>query len=105
MALKECWWCTERCLDWGVGGGPDLIIDDATLLIHHGVKADEESGKVADPESTDNPVMLAIVRTSTARWRRGSSASPRRPPPASSRCRSPTLSCSMPSTSPRARLL
>ena len=25
-ALEECWWCTERCLDWGVGGGPDLIV-------------------------------------------------------------------------------
>ena len=35
--LWEYWWCTERCLDWGVGSGPDLIVDDggdATLLIH-----------------------------------------------------------------------
>ncbi|VAH37369.1 unnamed protein product [Triticum turgidum subsp. durum] len=56
--LEEYWWCTERCLDWGAGGGPDLIVDDggdATLLIHEGVKAEEEfekSGKVPDPEST-----------------------------------------------------
>ncbi|CAN1790165.1 SAHH [Linum perenne] len=35
--LQEYWWCTERALDWGPGGGPDLIVDDggdATLLIH-----------------------------------------------------------------------
>ncbi|XP_043717533.1 adenosylhomocysteinase 1-like [Telopea speciosissima] len=33
--LDEYWWCSERDLDWGPGGGPDLIIDDggdATLL-------------------------------------------------------------------------
>ncbi|VAH52666.1 unnamed protein product [Triticum turgidum subsp. durum] len=69
--LEEYWWCTERCLDWGVGGGPDLIVDDggdATLLIHEGVKAEEEfekSGKVPDPESTDNPefkIVLTIIR-------------------------------------------
>ena len=57
-ALEECWWCTERCLDWGVGGSPDLILDDAPLLILHGVKADEEPSKVAEPGSTDNPVVL-----------------------------------------------
>nr|AAL09400.1 cytokinin binding protein [Petunia x hybrida] len=26
--LQEYWWCTERALDWGPGGGPDLIVDD-----------------------------------------------------------------------------
>jgi S-adenosylhomocysteine hydrolase len=34
--LQEYWWCTERALDWGPGGGPDLIVDDggdAILLI------------------------------------------------------------------------
>ena len=40
--LEEYWWCTEKALDWGPGGGLDLIVDDggdATLLIHEGVKA------------------------------------------------------------------
>ncbi|KAK9090543.1 hypothetical protein Sjap_023720 [Stephania japonica] len=52
--LQEYWWCMERALDWGPGGGPNLIVDDggdATLLIHEGVKAEEEfakSGKVPD---------------------------------------------------------
>jgi S-adenosylhomocysteine hydrolase len=44
--LEEYWWCTERCLDWGEAGGPDLIVGDATLLIHEGVNAEEEFGKI-----------------------------------------------------------
>ncbi|CAI0437681.1 unnamed protein product [Linum tenue] len=49
--LQEYWWCTERALDWGPGGGPDLIVDDggdATLLIHEGVKAEEEYEKTEE---------------------------------------------------------
>ncbi|XP_074569774.1 adenosylhomocysteinase-like [Curcuma longa] len=69
--LTEYWWCTERCLDWGADGGPDLIVDDggdATLLIHEGVKAEEEyekSGKLPDPASTDNAefqIVFGIIR-------------------------------------------
>ncbi|KAJ8475821.1 hypothetical protein OPV22_019548 [Ensete ventricosum] len=69
--LAEYWWCTERCLDWGPSGGPDLIVDDggdATLLIHEGVKAEEEfekTGKLPDPASTDNAefqIVLGIIR-------------------------------------------
>ncbi|MCD7455036.1 Hemolysin ahh1 [Datura stramonium] len=70
--LQEYWWCTERALDWGPGGGPDLIVDDggdATLLIHEGVKAEEEYAKtlkLLDPSvSTDNAefqLVLTIIR-------------------------------------------
>jgi S-adenosylhomocysteine hydrolase len=58
-------------LDWGPGGGPDLIVDDggdATLLIHEGVKAEElyeKTGEVPDPSSTDNvefQLVLTIIR-------------------------------------------
>ncbi|PKU73569.1 Adenosylhomocysteinase [Dendrobium catenatum] len=71
--LQEYWWCTERCLEWGAGGGPDLIVDDggdATLLIHEGVKAEEEyekTGKLPDPASTDNAefqLVLGLIRDS-----------------------------------------
>jgi len=71
--LQEYWWCTERALDWGPGGGPDLIVDDggdATLLIHEGVKAEEEfakTGKVPDPESTTNlefQMVLGLIKES-----------------------------------------
>ena len=65
---QEYWWCTERCLDWGSEGGPDLIVDDggdATLLIHEGVRAEEEyekTGKLPDPESTDNAEFKIVLR-------------------------------------------
>ncbi|KAG0503085.1 hypothetical protein HPP92_003157 [Vanilla planifolia] len=65
--LPEYWWCTERCLDWGPVGGPDLIVDDggdATLLIHEGVKAEEEfekTGKLPDPTSTDNAELQIVL--------------------------------------------
>ncbi|KAK8560126.1 hypothetical protein V6N13_061277 [Hibiscus sabdariffa] len=57
---EEYWWCTEKALDWGPGGGPDLIVEDggdATLLIHEGVKAEEEydrSGKLPSPNEAEN---------------------------------------------------
>lgn len=69
--LQEYWWCTERALDWGPGGGPDLIVDDggdATLLIHEGVKAEEiyeKTGVLPDPSSTDNAefqIVLTIIK-------------------------------------------
>ncbi|KAF7134928.1 hypothetical protein RHSIM_Rhsim08G0182800 [Rhododendron simsii] len=70
---EEYWWCTECALDWGPNGGPDLIVDDggdATLLIHEGVKAEEEyerSGKIPDPNSTNNAefkLALGLIRDS-----------------------------------------
>lgn len=44
-SLEEYWWCTEMALTWPDGSGPDLIVDDggdATLLIHYGVRAEED---------------------------------------------------------------
>ena len=41
--LEEYWWCTEQALTWPDGSGPNLIVDDggdATLLLHEGVKAE-----------------------------------------------------------------
>ncbi|KAJ7534048.1 hypothetical protein O6H91_13G077000 [Diphasiastrum complanatum] len=70
-SLWEYWWCTERALDWGPGGGPDLIVDDggdATLLIHEGLKAErayEKDGTLPDPSSTTNQefqIVLTIIR-------------------------------------------
>ncbi|KNA25170.1 hypothetical protein SOVF_008950 [Spinacia oleracea] len=71
--LQEYWWCTERALDWGAAGGPDLIVDDggdATLLIHEGVKAElefEKNGTIPDPASTDNvefQLVLGLIKES-----------------------------------------
>lgn len=44
-SLEDYWWCTEMALTWPDGSGPNLIVDDggdATLLIHHGIKAEND---------------------------------------------------------------
>jgi adenosylhomocysteinase len=44
--LEEYWWCTEMALTWPDGSGPDLIVDDggdATMLIHQGVKVEDNN--------------------------------------------------------------
>jgi adenosylhomocysteinase len=55
-SLAEYWWCTNKCLTWPDGSGPDLIVDDggdATLLIHKGVEF-EKAGSVPEfNEDTD----------------------------------------------------
>nr|KYP57010.1 Adenosylhomocysteinase 1 [Cajanus cajan] len=51
LGAEEYWWGPERALDWGPGGGPDLIVDDGgdtTLLIHEGVKAEQEYHKMKE---------------------------------------------------------
>jgi adenosylhomocysteinase len=44
--LEEYWWCTLQALSFPGGKGPNLIVDDggdATLLIHLGYKAENDS--------------------------------------------------------------
>jgi adenosylhomocysteinase len=54
--LEEYWWCTEQALTFPDDKGPELIVDDggdATLLIHTGYKAEDDSsilGKKAENE-------------------------------------------------------
>jgi adenosylhomocysteinase len=43
--LEEYWWCTKQALCWADEIGPQMIVDDggdATLMIHEGVKLEEE---------------------------------------------------------------
>ena len=97
--LEEYWWCTDRALTWpgpdGKSIGPNMILDDggdATLVVHKGVEY-ERAGSVPDPSTADNEefaVVLGLLgRRATPKttvvgtaWRKTSSASPRRPPPA-----------------------
>ena len=44
-SLEEYWDCTYRAMTWPDGSGPDQIVDDggdATLLIHWGVKGEDD---------------------------------------------------------------
>jgi adenosylhomocysteinase len=62
--LEEYWWCTERMLDWGDAGGPNLLLDDggdATLLVHWGDEF-ETKGEVPDPTSAGSEEEGVILR-------------------------------------------
>ncbi len=70
-SLEEYWEFTDRILDWGNGQGPNMILDDggdATLFVHLGYRA-EENPALLDrrPESTEEKVLLAQLRTSLRR--------------------------------------
>ncbi|MDR3237721.1 MAG: adenosylhomocysteinase [Spirochaetia bacterium] len=62
--LEEYWWCTEQALTWPDGSGPDLIVDDggdATLLIHWGVKV-ENDPTLLDKNYDNKEFSLVIER-------------------------------------------
>ncbi len=64
--LEEYWWCTLQALLWDDGTGPDQIVDDggdATLLIHMGVRF-ENDGEVPAPSTAANEeeaIILALL--------------------------------------------
>lgn len=76
--LEEYWWCTERALSFDGGKGPHLIVDDggdATLLIHKGVKAENDASTLDyTPESTEEGVILDLLRATLksdpTKWQR-----------------------------------
>ena len=53
--LEEYWWCTKQAISFPGGLGPQLIVDDggdATFVIHHGCKAEDDASILDEP--TDN---------------------------------------------------
>ncbi len=59
--LEEYWGCTYRALTWPDGSGPDQIVDDggdATLLVHRGYAAEDDSAVIDEP--TDNKELQEI---------------------------------------------
>jgi adenosylhomocysteinase len=61
--LEEYWWCTKQALTWPDGKGPQLIVDDggdATLIIHRGYQAEDDSSMLAEP--SDNKELQIIDR-------------------------------------------
>ena len=76
--LEEFWWCNEMALTWQDGSGPDLIVDDggdATLLVHLGVKIENDPTLL--DQAYDNPDMQCLMdrlklgyATDTKHWQR-----------------------------------
>lgn len=76
--LEEYWWCTEQALAFPGGKGPNLIVDDggdATLLIHWGYKAEENSETINRKGSNHEEQVILdtlsrILREDSNRWHR-----------------------------------
>jgi len=70
-SLEAYWQYTDRILDWGRGAGPNMIVDDggdATLFVHLGYKAEEDSSVLdRKPESEEEGVLFAQIRKSLRR--------------------------------------
>ncbi|SLM28416.1 Adenosylhomocysteinase [Desulfamplus magnetovallimortis] len=68
--LEEFWWCTEQALTWPDGSGPDLIVDDggdATLLVHQGVKVEQDASLLdKKPGSVDEQFLMERLKQSYA---------------------------------------
>ncbi|HEY4943332.1 MAG TPA: adenosylhomocysteinase, partial [Rhizomicrobium sp.] len=65
-SLKDYWDYTRKILEWSDGGTPNLILDDggdATMLVHHGLRA--EKGDVAFLDKAGNEeeeVFFALIK-------------------------------------------
>src|SRR5471030_2853483 len=65
-SLTEYWDYTARMFDWHGGGTPNMILDDggdATMLVHHGLRAENGDVKFLDkPESEEEQVFFALIK-------------------------------------------
>ena len=63
--LEDYWAYTHRIFEWHDGGAPNMILDDggdATLLLHLGMKAEQDLSVLANPENAEERVLFATIR-------------------------------------------
>ena len=65
-SLKDYWEYTRKILEWGDGGLPNMILDDggdATMLVHHGLRAEKGDTAFLDkPENEEEEVFFALIK-------------------------------------------
>jgi adenosylhomocysteinase len=65
--LEEYWWCTAQALTFPGGKGPNLIVDDggdASLLVHNGFKAENDSSRLnVKPSTREEAIVLETLKT------------------------------------------
>src|ERR1700730_11633903 len=65
-SLVEYWDYTHRIFEFSDGGTPNMILDDggdATMLVHHGLRAEQGDVKFLDkPESEEEEVFFALIK-------------------------------------------
>ncbi|HTY66628.1 MAG TPA: adenosylhomocysteinase [Alphaproteobacteria bacterium] len=63
--LEEYWEFTHKIFEWADGGTPNMILDDggdATLLVHLGIKAENDASVLAKPGSEEEEVLFAAIK-------------------------------------------
>ncbi|MGZ5924702.1 MAG: adenosylhomocysteinase [Rhizomicrobium sp.] len=65
-SLKDYWEYTRKILEWGDGGTPNMILDDggdATMLVHHGLRAEKGDTAFLDkPGNEEEEVFFALIK-------------------------------------------
>ena len=65
-SLKDYWEYTRRILEWSDGGLPNMILDDggdATMLVHHGLRAEKGDTAFLDKaENEEEEVFFALIK-------------------------------------------
>ncbi|HKV14151.1 MAG TPA: adenosylhomocysteinase [Reyranella sp.] len=66
-SLEDYWNYTHKIFEWGDGGEPNMILDDggdATLLVHLGIRAEQDPSLIAKPTNEEEEVLYkTIART------------------------------------------
>lgn len=63
--LEEYWDFTDRMMEWGDGGTPNMILDDggdATMLILTGAKAEKDPSVLANPGNEEEEIFFATIK-------------------------------------------
>jgi adenosylhomocysteinase len=64
-SLQDYWDYTHRIFEWADGGTPNMILDDggdATLLVHLGAQAEQNSSLVGHPTNEEEEVLFASIK-------------------------------------------
>jgi adenosylhomocysteinase len=65
-SLVDYWNYTRKILEWHDGGTPNMILDDggdATMLVHHGLRAEKGDTAFLDkPENEEEEVFYALIK-------------------------------------------
>ena len=65
-SLTDYWEYTRKILEWSDGGTPNMILDDggdATMLVHHGLRAEKGDTKFLDkPGNEEEEIFFALIK-------------------------------------------
>jgi len=68
--LEEYWAYTDRMMEWGDGGTPNMILDDggdATMLVLTGAKAESDPSILDNPGNEEEEVFFATIKRRLAK--------------------------------------